>query len=234
MSLPLYLHHMPKTHHAMKWFRLMSQWTPKDNPPLPTTETNLRSGPDAVFICNSYVWKDEHGRAIKYGSQANSATNLSCVFIGASSPPVACWCKQSSCCMFWTNQVCFRVRQNSFVHISVLSFWTAVLQYRCTGWCGSYVFINSWRRCIIFIRQWHGHFIGASSAVLLFAQHKKQYSYSIVFRLRPGPYYQVLAKYMYMGGQLAHMPLTSRRLWSLRCLISWCMDYHTCLIDIVL
>ena len=91
MSLPLYLYHMPKTHHAMKWFRLMSQWTPKDNPPLPTTETNLRSGPDAVFICNSYVWKDEHGRAIKYGSQANSATNLSCVFIGASSPPVACF-----------------------------------------------------------------------------------------------------------------------------------------------
>ena len=71
-----------KTHRPNKQFPQMSQWTPKDDPTLSETEMNLRSGPtDVIFIYNSYILDDKHGRAIKYGShlpeETSSFTNSS-------------------------------------------------------------------------------------------------------------------------------------------------------------
>ena len=71
-----------KTHRPKKQFPQISQWTPKDDPTLSETEMNLHSGPtDVIFIYNSYILNDKHGRAIKYGShlpeEANSFTNSS-------------------------------------------------------------------------------------------------------------------------------------------------------------
>ena len=85
-----------KTHRTMKQFPPLSQWTPKDGHPLSVGEMNLHSGPnDVIFIYNSYVLKDKHGRAIRYGScsseRANTSTNSSYVYIRTSSPPVVCF-----------------------------------------------------------------------------------------------------------------------------------------------
>ena len=80
----------------MKQFPPLSQWTPRDDHPLSVAEMNLRSGPnDVIFIHNSYVLKDKHGRAIRYGSFlsecANTSTNSPYVHICTSSPPVVCF-----------------------------------------------------------------------------------------------------------------------------------------------